>query len=158
TLSLLGGSQQFLRPSISPDGNRVAVSIKPPDAREKLWIYDVTRGTRVPVESSEAGSALYRAIWSPGGKQGAYRGTTGKISTLFVHAADGSGEVKQPGGIQADLVQPTDWSHDGRYLAIDITKYQGRENWEDTLTIVEYGSAKPILQISDASDGKFSPD
>ena len=88
----------------------------------------------------------------------AYRGTSGKTSALFVHASDGSGEVNQPGRIQADLVQATDWSPDGRYLASDITKYQGRENWEDSLEVVEFGGRKPILAIPDATNGRFSPD
>jgi dipeptidyl aminopeptidase/acylaminoacyl peptidase len=77
---------------------------------------------------------------------------------LFVHASDGSGEVKQLGAIQADLLEPTDWSPAGRYLAVGTTKYQGRENSEDSLRVVEYGSGKPILEISDAADGRFSPD
>src|SRR5579859_223554 len=157
-LGTLGEPQQFFRPSISPDGKRVAVSTKPTNAREKLWIYDADRGTRIPVESSEAGPSLYRPIWSPDGNQVVYRGTSEKSSTLLVHASDGSGEVKQPLAIEGDLVQPTDWSPDGHYLALDITKYQGRENWEDSLEVVELGTRKPILEISDGTDGKFSPD
>ena len=147
TLSVLGDPQQLFGPSISPDGTRVAVSAKPTDAREKIWIYDVDRGTRVPVESSESGPALYSPVWSPDGKQVAYRTTLGKTSTLLVHASDGSGEAKQPGAIQADVVEPTDWSPDGRYLALAIARYQGRDNWEDSLRVIEVDSGKTVFEI-----------
>jgi Tol biopolymer transport system component len=157
TLSVLGDPQQLFRPSISPDGTRVAVNAKPTAAREKIWVYDVDRGTRIPVESSESGPSLYRPIWSPDGKQVAYA-TLGKTSTLSVHASDGSGDVKQPGAIQADVVQPTDWSRDGRYLAVDITRYQGRDNWEDSIRVVEADGGRAVLEIGDAGDAKFSPD
>jgi Tol biopolymer transport system component len=157
TLGVLGDPQQLFRQSISPDGTRVAVSTKPTDAREKIWVYDVDRGTRIPVESSESGPGLYRPIWSPDGKQVAY-GALGKTSTLSVHASDGSGDVKQPGAIKADVVQPTDWSPDGRYLAVDITRYQGRDNWEDSIRVVEADSGRTVLEIADVGDAKFSPD
>src|SRR5215469_7113737 len=157
TLSVLGDPQQLFRPSISPDGTRVAVGAKPTDAREKIWVYDIDRGTRIPLESSESGPSLYLPIWSPDGKRVAYSNLA-KTSAFLVHASDGSGEVKQSGAIQADLVQPTDWSPDGRYLAVDITRYQGRENWEDSLRVVEVDSSRAVFEISDASTGKFSPD
>jgi Tol biopolymer transport system component len=158
TIGILGEPQQFFRPSISPDGKRIAVSTKPTNARENLWIYDADRGTRIPIENSEAGPALYGPIWSPDGKQVAYRSVSGKTSALLVHASDGSGEAKQLDAIQADLLEPTDWSRDGRYLAVEITKYQGRGNWEQSLQVVEYSAGKQILEISDAANGRFSPD
>ena len=159
TIGVLAEPGQFFRPSISPDGKRVAVDTKPTEARENIWIYDVDRGTRIPVESSESGPGLYRPIWSPDGKRVAYRNTLGKTSALLVHASDGTGETKQVGGgIQADLVQATDWSADGHYVSVDITRYQGRENWEDSLTVINADSGKPVFEVSNAGDGRFSPD
>jgi serine/threonine protein kinase len=158
TLGVLGEPQACDRLAISPDGQRVAVNIKPTDAREKIWVYDVDRGTRTPVESSESGPELYRPIWSPDGTRLAYRNTVGKISALVVHASDGSGDSKQPGEIHADVVQPTDWSADGRYLAVEITRYAGRENWEDSLHVVNAENGASLFEISNAGDGRFSPD
>ena len=158
SLGVLGEPEQFIRQSISPDGKRVAVSFKPTAAREKIWIYEVDRGTRIPLLADESGPSLYSPIWSPDGKQVAYRNTQGRASTLLVHASDGSGEEKQPGGIHADLVSPSDWSPDGHYLALELTKFQGRENWKDSLQVVEADRGKPVLEMEDASDGRFSPD
>src|SRR5215469_13287488 len=158
SLGVLGEPEQFIAQSISPDGKRVAVSFKPTAARDKIWIYDVDRGTRVPLVADESGPSLYRPIWSPDGKQVAYRNTQGQVSTLLVHASDGSGEEKQPGAIHVDLLQASDWSRDGRYLALELTKFQGRDNWKDTLRVVEADGGKPVLEIERASGGKFSPD
>jgi eukaryotic-like serine/threonine-protein kinase len=158
SLGVLGEPEQFFRQSISPDGKRVAVSFKPTAAREKIWIYEVDRGTRIPLLADESGPSLYMPIWSPDGKQVAYRSTQGQGSTLLVHASDGSGEEKQPGAIHADLVQASDWSPDGHYLALELTQFQGRENWKDSLRVVERDGGKAVVEMDNANEGKFSPD
>jgi hypothetical protein len=38
TLGVLGQPDQFFTLAISPDGKRVAVDVKPTEAREKIWI------------------------------------------------------------------------------------------------------------------------
>jgi len=159
SLGVLGEPEQFFRQSISPDGKRVAVGFKPTAAREKIWIYDVDRGTRIPLLADEAGPSLYGPIWSPDGKQVAYRNTQGQVSTaLLVHASDGSGDEKQLGAIHADVVTASDWSPDGHYLALELAKFQGRENWKNSLRVVEADEGKPVLEMDNASGGKFSPD
>jgi Tol biopolymer transport system component len=79
------------------------------DGREKIWIYDVDRGTRIPLMADESGPSLYHPVWSPDGKQLAYRDTEGKSSTLRVHAADGSGQEDHSVGecVGMWLRQPT---------------------------------------------------
>src|ERR1700722_4890671 len=158
TIGTLGEPGLLLRQSISPDGKRVAVGIAPSDTREKIWIYDVERSTRIPLVSEENGPNLYRPIWSPDGKQIAYRDTVGKSSTLVVHNSDGSGEERRPGGMHFELIQPGDWSPDGHYVSVELTKFQGRANWQDVLRVAELETGKPVFDIGDASGGKFSPD
>jgi eukaryotic-like serine/threonine-protein kinase len=158
TVGTLGEAGLLERPSISPDGKRVAVGISPTDTREKIWIYDVERGTRIPLVSEENGPNLYRPIWSPDGKQIAYRDTVGKNSTLVVHNSDGSGEERRPGGMHFELIQPSDWSPDGHYVSVELTKFEGRANWQDVLRMAEIETGKPVFDISDASGGKSSPD
>ena len=158
TIGTLGEAGLLMRPSISPDGKRVAVGISPSDTREKIWIYDVERGARIPLVGEESGPNLYHPIWSPDGKQIAYRDTVGKDSTLVVHNSDGSGEERRPGGMKVDLIQPTDWSPDGRYISVELTTFQGRANWQDVLRVAELETGKPVFDIGGASEGKFSPD
>jgi serine/threonine protein kinase len=158
TIGTLGEPGLLIRPSISPDGKRVAVGISPSDAREKIWIYDVERGTRIPLVGEESGPNLYHPIWSPDGKQIVYRDTVGKDSTLVVHNSDGSGEERRPGGMHFDLIDPSDWSPDGRYVSVELTKFRGRGNWQNVLRVAELKTGKAIFDIDDASGGKFSPD
>ena len=54
-LSVLGEPSQFERQAISPDRKRVAVGIKYSGPRETIWIYDVERGSRVPLDAAESG-------------------------------------------------------------------------------------------------------
>jgi eukaryotic-like serine/threonine-protein kinase len=61
-LGVVGQPGQMFKHRLSPDGKRVAVDIKPIDAREKIWIYDAERGTRVPLETDESGASLYSPI------------------------------------------------------------------------------------------------
>ena len=158
TLGVVGQPDQFFTLALSPEGKRVAVDVKPPEAREKIWIYDVDRGTRIPLVADESGGSLYSPVWSPDGRQIAYRNAVGKTTSLLVHSSDGSGEERN-GGVRDDLISVRDWSADGRYLAVEVTKFRGRANWENSLQVVEAnGTGKAVLQIANAGDGKFSPD
>jgi hypothetical protein len=57
-----------------------------------------------------------------------------------------------------ELIQPTDWSPDGRYISVELTKFRGRANWQDVLRVAELETGNPVFDIADASGGKFSPD
>jgi Tol biopolymer transport system component len=159
TVGVVGQPDQMFKFAISPDGKRVATNVKPPDARDKIWIYDVDRGTRIPLMADESGPSIYHPVWSPDGQQIAYRDAAGKNSTLLRHAADGSGEERRIGGVHADVVEATDWSPDGRFLAAELTTLQGRYAWQTTLQVVRLeGTETPVLNIENADGGKFSPD
>jgi dipeptidyl aminopeptidase/acylaminoacyl peptidase len=69
------------------------------------------------------------------------------------------GVEREPGPIHFVLLSPTDWSPDGRYLALELVKFQGRQNWQDWLRIVGVdGAGQSVLDINDAAAGRFSPD
>jgi serine/threonine protein kinase len=158
-LGVLGEPDQFQAQSISPDGKRVVVDVKPSVAREKIWIYDVDRGTRIPLDPGESGPALNNPVWSPDGKQVAYRNAVGKVSSIFVRASDGSGQEKQIGGRDDGVFTTEDWSPDERYLVVDSSKFLGPQNWHDTLQVRRVdGDSKPEFEIDNASGGHFSPD
>ena len=158
TIGTLGEAGLLMRPSISPDGKRVAVGISPSDAREKIWIYDVERGTRIPLVSEENGPNLYRPIWSPDGKQIAYRDTVGKDSTSSSPQFRRFGRRTTARRNALRPYRADDWSPDGRYVSVGLTKFQGRANWQDVLRVAELETGKPVFDIADAGGGRFSPD
>jgi eukaryotic-like serine/threonine-protein kinase len=159
TLGTLGQPDQMFQSAISPDGKRVAVDTKPSDAREKIWIYDVEHGTRVPLEADESGPSLYHAVWSRDGKRIAYRDAIGKTSTLRMHQADGSGQGEQINGLHGDVVEATSWSPDGQFVAYERTEFQGRYSWQTRLQVVRVeGPSEPVWDTVNAGAGQFSPD
>lgn len=159
TLGVLGEPDQFEAQAISPDGTHVAVGVKPAGSRENIWIYDVQRGTRVPLDADVIGSAPYRPHWSPDGKQLAYRMTAGKTSVMYVRASDGSGGAQQVGREVEGVLTVEDWSPDGRYLAYLLTKFLGPDNWKDSLEVIPVTrDARPLFEIQDAGEARFSPD
>jgi eukaryotic-like serine/threonine-protein kinase len=101
---------EFELQAISPDGKRVAVGVKPSGPRETIWIYDVDRGTRIPLIPGETSPVAYSPRWSPDGKQVAYRTTDGRTTSLYVRSADGSGEARPIGARDEGVVTLQDWS------------------------------------------------
>ena len=163
-LSVLGPPGQYTRPAISPDGKRVAVGIKFSGPRERIWIYDVDLGTRMPLETSETGPVLYSPQWSPDGRQILYRGTGyrsagGNLSTLYTHASDGSGQERIIGETSDGAFTVEDWSPDGRHFLVDHFRFVGPLSWRNALEVFPIeGSGNPVLEIDNAKDGRFSPD
>ena len=159
-LGVLGEPGLFTRQAISPDGRQVAVVVKPSNARETIWIYDVDRGTRVALDADETGPTLYSPRWSPDGKQVAFRNTQGKTTGLYIRASDGSGKERQIGDRSDGVITSEDWSPDGKYLAITHVKslQEHRTGTTHCKCCVFLGKGKPQFEIDNAADGKFSPD
>jgi serine/threonine protein kinase len=158
TLGVLGEPAQFEIQQISPDAQRVAVGIKDAAQAERIWVYDVAHGTRIPLTSTVLGSP-YSPSWSPDGKQIAYRTTSGKSSAVKVRASDGSGDEMQIGRDFGDVLTVDDWSRDGRYLVIFFWQYRGDQGMHNSLQVWPVGSdPKPVLTIDNAYGGKLSHD
>jgi eukaryotic-like serine/threonine-protein kinase len=79
---LIDDERDFWRPSISPDGGRVAVEVLQPNYSPQVWIVDLAQRTLNPVGSSETSYAA----WTPDGKSIIYRRIEGQ---LFRQLTDG---------------------------------------------------------------------
>jgi serine/threonine-protein kinase len=98
-----GTLDQPQHPRLSPDGQRLAVSV----ARD-LWVYFVDG--RPPIRLSSGGNYI-APLWSPDGKRVIAEGANGLVSL----AADGS----EPAPVQVSMeghFHPHGWSSDGRDL------------------------------------------
>lgn len=111
-------------PRVSPDGRRLARTIADPiRADPDIWVEDLERGGRTRLTTAPTFDVM--PVWSPDGREVAYRSGTLLSTSIAFSAADASGPTRtlpcprQP-------CEPTDWSPDDRYLVVNVT---GSEVW-----------------------------
>jgi eukaryotic-like serine/threonine-protein kinase len=98
----------FLNPRLSPDGRRIAVSVRRGSTRATdVWVYDVERGapTRVNFDGSNT------AIWSPDSKRVVFG-----AGRLFASNADGTG-TPEPLTTGNENQIPASWTPGGSAIA-----------------------------------------
>ena len=84
--------RDYWNPRLSPDGQRLAVSVV--DGNEDLWIIDMMRGTLSRITFNPG--ADYAPLWTPDGQQVAFWSIPeGAEGGLFLQAADGTGQAER---------------------------------------------------------------
>jgi Tol biopolymer transport system component/predicted Ser/Thr protein kinase len=106
----------FRNPRLSPDGQRVAVTIDELGTQE--WLLDTKRGTltRLTFEGSYNGALA----WTPDGKRIAFASDRAGPRNLFWQLADGSGGTERLATSDRQQVASS-WSPDGQTLAFEQT-------------------------------------
>ena len=97
----------FRFPQLSPDGRRVAVTIDPRPS--EIWVYDLDRGTRIPLETDVHSIA---AAWTPDGRRVAYR----YGNAIYWRAADGSTSAEPLLDLPSFALSANSWSSGGEWL------------------------------------------
>jgi eukaryotic-like serine/threonine-protein kinase len=135
-LSTVGDPGYLSAPYLSPDGRYAMVAVLPPGQKnQKLWLYDLNRGTASPFTFGE-GDDAYPA-WSPDSQQVAF--------TLLL-AGEGNKETDR-------------WSADGRYILFDYTGKTTKAT--DIWALPTFGDRKPFPVVQTPGIdyyGTFSPD
>ena len=131
---------------LSPDGSRVAVTVRSVATPNTLWLLDFDRG--VATDISERQQSHSDATWSPDGERLAFRAgprvviravNGGPLTTVFDRAG-----------------YPETWSPDGRHLVLGVPTPDGYELW---VTNVADGKASRLIAGSGGLDEpRFSPD
>ena len=142
----------YRNPRLSPDGQRVAITIDELGSQE--WLLDIGRGTltRVTFEGSYNGAIA----WTPDGKRLAFGTDRAGSRNLFWQLADGSGAAERlAASDRADVA--SSWSPDGQTLAYEeATPGAGYDLW-----VFRLGDhkAQPFLQTRfNEIAPRFSPD
>jgi eukaryotic-like serine/threonine-protein kinase len=150
---------RYLFPTLSPDGNRLAVMIfSGAQGIGDVWIFDLARGTSTRL--TFGGASHVNPVWTPDGKNIFYGSTAKGPPHIYTKAADGSG----PERIvleSADTVElPQSFSPDGRFLVYGrhMSKTEaGSHLW--VLPLSGDGKPFPIVQdVFDESSPAVSPD
>ena len=113
-------------PRLSPDGQRVAVTIEEPgDSTSGSTISARDTLTRLTFE----GSANFMGAWTPDGKRIAFESNKEGPPNIFWQLADGSGGLERL--TTSEYTQaPSSWSPDGQLLAfVEVNPTTGYDIW-----------------------------
>ena len=154
--SVLGDQADYADVELSPDDQRVAVSVlDPAQGTRDLWLYDVKRGLRTRFTFDAANE--FEPIWSPDGDRLAFSRNKESVD-LYQKPSSGSGSegALLEGGLGKF---PADWSPDGRFILYMAGGAAiGRS---DLLVLPLFGDRKPFPFLESSfveTRGQFSPD
>lgn len=152
--ALLAPSRRYSSPAISPDGQRIAISIFSGNHVD-VWVYEIPHGTLTRLTFDENSTA---PLWSVDGKRIAFRTTRGVDSGILWKPADGSGTEENLVPRLGLITIPTSWSPDGKFLAYYSI---GTDTGRDIFIAPLQGERepRPFLQTKfDELHPRFSPD
>ena len=140
----------YEEPRLSPEGDRLALHVKP-----DIWIYDVSRGTKIRLTRGEADD--FEPVWTPNGERVTFSSYRNGAANLYWQRSDGSGEAEQLSVSEFDQF-PTSWSPDGQVLLFaGFNGDKGLDVW--SLGLGEDRRPEPLLANPyDEWTPKFSPD
>ena len=144
----------FEGPRLSPDGNRLAITIRG-GGNIDVWIYEFARGTltRFTFDAGEDESP----IWTPDGQTVAFATSRGGERKILWRAADGSApeELLHESSYHSHV---SSWSPDGKVLAFEE---QSPETGYDIWTLSVEGEQQPVRFLNTSFEEhwpRFSPD
>ncbi len=145
-------ARAYQSPRLSPDGQRMAMSIDAPEPQ--IWLYDLFRAalTRFTFE----GTYNRSPTWSHDGERIAFISNKDAAQDTYWQLADGSGAVERL-TTGEDIISPSSFSPDGRLLAfIEINPTTQRD-----ISVLQLSDLKTQLflrtQFSETAP-RFSPD
>ncbi|MCZ6768889.1 MAG: protein kinase, partial [Acidobacteria bacterium] len=143
--------RDFKDPHLSPDGQRLAVSVTSDLGVVDVWIYDIARGTLTPFTFDGTSRS---PLWTPDGRRLTFH--THRVNEdIFWMLADGTGEAEQL-TTSLTVQTPLSWSPD------DVLAYtEGAVNQRDIWVLPIKGEREPQAFLATQFDERhpmFSPD
>jgi serine/threonine protein kinase/Tol biopolymer transport system component len=157
---LLGtvGSPSFVfDPTISPDEKSILFRRRSEMPPQDLWLWDLSRRTEQRLTTGA--SINTTPFWSPKGDRMVFASNRSGIFDLYQKSTSGTGKEELLVASE-NLKQPTQWSHDGRFIVYSETDPKtGRDIWVLPMDGVTKRKPVPFLR-SEFSEyqGQLSPD
>jgi len=155
---LMDARRAFANASLSPDAQRLALTIAGPN--DQMWLYDFARRTLTQLTFGWDNHTPY---WTPDGRRIAFLSDRFGANNFFWLTPDGSGRVERltEGPLRQD---GGSWSPDGKSFAyVDMTYVDMRpaatrvDIW--LLTVEPERRARPLIQRPGVQNNpRFSPD
>ena len=155
-IGVLGDQAAYGDVELSPDGERLAVSVFDPLRRTRdIWLFDVRRRLKTRFTFDPADE--WASIWSPNGSRVAFNAMRKGRLQLYQRSTNGADAEQEL--LASDVSKfLLDWSPDGRFILFSaIASTTGSDLW----VLPRFGDRKPIpfLQTqSGETQGAFSPD
>src|SRR5215469_10263600 len=145
---------RFYFPRLSPDGNRLAVTIFNGVGTADLWIYDLKRGTNTRLTFGP--SIQHSPVWSPDGKAVFYCSSPKGPNHIYAKVADGSGSERTILESNDASEVPETISPDGRYLTHRRRSLENAQPNNDIWVLPLSGDAKPFPIVQTPFDDLYS--
>ena len=158
-VGVVGNPADYGDVSLSPDGMRVAASVREPGAETAdIVLIDVAGGMETRL-TSDAGDDT-SPVWSPDGQRLVYASTRNGSSDIYQTAAGTGGGEAAVVDAEGDQIA-SDWSPDGRYLLYQTDQPDVADggNFDLWVRILPAGPSFAYLRtIRTATVPKLSPD
>jgi Tol biopolymer transport system component len=154
-LGTVGAPADYSNPALSPDGRRLAVSIRDSTSRRDIWIFDLVKGGQVRFTSDPADDT--NPVWSPDGSEIVYCSDRQGRRDLYARtSADGPERLVLATERNKN---PLDWARDGSAIYYnDELPEGGHDIWLLPVTGKER-SPRLYLRASETRDWlALSPD
>ncbi|MBI3049747.1 MAG: serine/threonine-protein kinase [Acidobacteria bacterium] len=136
-------------PRLSPDGTKVAVSIR--DQENDIWIWDLTRETLTRLTFDPGWDRM--PVWTPDGRRVAFSSQRAGGDNLFWQAADGTGPVERL--TESPNAQfPTSFLPDGTRLVFR----EGMANGASDIGVLTLEGERRTTPLMQTASAEWNPD
>ncbi|MGH9391111.1 MAG: protein kinase domain-containing protein, partial [Vicinamibacteria bacterium] len=143
-VSTFGEPDLYFDPRISPDGTQIAFDLYDSGTQTtQIWVRDVSRGVQTRLTSVPGSNA--GAVWSPDSARIAFQSNRKHQADVFVKPSSGAGTEEAVTDEDGQRT-PTDWSSDGKFLAI-FDRQPAGQRLVGVSVIPMTGDRKPFLVV-----------
>ncbi len=120
-LGAVGAPADYSNPALSPDGKRLAVSVRDSTGKRDIWIVDLMKGGQMRLTSDPADET--NPVWSPDGSEIVYCSDRQSHRDLYIRpSANGSERLLLASDRNKN---PMDWARDGSAIYYNYERPEG---------------------------------